>query len=193
MKNRLLAFVGALVVLGMAATPLWAHPGHEAPGLAGGIMHPFTGLDHLLAFVGAGIWLARLDKRRAIGAAAALIGALLVGAVLGASELMAGIEPMLAITVVLVGLVIVCAVELPLPVFIAMFIAFGLFHGAAHGAELSSRQVSTLLGIVLGSTCLLGVGWTGGKALRRLVGESSVELAGGGIAAAGLAMLVSAI
>ena len=34
----------------VAAGPALAHPGHEASGF----LHPFTGLDHLLAMVGVG-------------------------------------------------------------------------------------------------------------------------------------------
>ena len=43
-------------VLLAAASPALAHPGHEASGF----LHPFTGLDHLLAMVGVGLWAALL-------------------------------------------------------------------------------------------------------------------------------------
>jgi urease accessory protein len=38
------------------AGPVSAHPGHEASGF----LHPFTGIDHLLAMVGVGMWAAFL-------------------------------------------------------------------------------------------------------------------------------------
>ena len=42
--------LAALLV--MVATPVLAHSGHETSGFA----HPFTGLDHLLAMLGVGVW-----------------------------------------------------------------------------------------------------------------------------------------
>ena len=47
------------LLLGVAG-PALAHPGHEASGF----LHPFTGLDHLLAMVGVGMWAALLAVRK---------------------------------------------------------------------------------------------------------------------------------
>ena len=44
------------------AGPALAHPGHEASGF----LHPFTGMDHLLAMVGVGMWAAFLAVRQAV-------------------------------------------------------------------------------------------------------------------------------
>ena len=43
-----------------AAQPALAHPGHEASGF----LHPFTGIDHLLAMVGVGLWAGMLAVRK---------------------------------------------------------------------------------------------------------------------------------
>ena len=45
-----------------AAGPALAHPGHEASGF----LHPFTGLDHMLAMVGVGLWAALLAGRKPV-------------------------------------------------------------------------------------------------------------------------------
>ena len=42
------------------AGPVSAHPGHEVSGF----IHPFTGIDHLLAMVGVGMWAAFLAVRK---------------------------------------------------------------------------------------------------------------------------------
>ena len=47
----------ALLLLLASGTAL-AHPGHDG-GLAAGLAHPFTGLDHLLAMVAVGLWAAQ--------------------------------------------------------------------------------------------------------------------------------------
>ena len=49
-----------LALLLALAGPASAHPGHEASGF----LHPFTGIDHLLAMVGVGMWSAFLAVRK---------------------------------------------------------------------------------------------------------------------------------
>ncbi|NHZ91689.1 HupE-UreJ family metal transporter [Massilia sp. CCM 8733] len=45
------------IALCLLALPAAAHPGHEAAaGFAAGFAHPLTGIDHLLAMLGVGLW-----------------------------------------------------------------------------------------------------------------------------------------
>lgn len=46
----------------MLALPAFAHPGHDANPLQDGLLHPLTGLDHLLMLLGTGV-LAALTRR----------------------------------------------------------------------------------------------------------------------------------
>lgn len=48
------------LVLAAAALPALAHPGH----IDDGFLHPLTGLDHILAMVGVGLWAALLAARK---------------------------------------------------------------------------------------------------------------------------------
>jgi len=49
-----------------------AHSGHaDAPALLAGLLHPFSGADHLLLMLGVGLWASRL-VRRGLGLAAVL-------------------------------------------------------------------------------------------------------------------------
>ena len=57
--NRIIPALAGLAAAGVAALPAAAHPGHaghEALGVVAGLAHPLTGLDHLLAMVGVGLW-----------------------------------------------------------------------------------------------------------------------------------------
>ena len=47
------------ILLFTASSAAFAHPGHDVSGLAAGLMHPFSGLDHLLAMVAVGLWAAQ--------------------------------------------------------------------------------------------------------------------------------------
>lgn len=42
------------VFLLMLALPAFAHPGHDSNPLQDGLLHPLTGLDHLLMLLGTG-------------------------------------------------------------------------------------------------------------------------------------------
>jgi urease accessory protein len=45
------------IFLLLACVPAAAHGGHGLEtGFAGGLAHPFTGIDHLLAMIGIGLW-----------------------------------------------------------------------------------------------------------------------------------------
>src|SRR5262249_20769402 len=70
-----------------AASPALAHPGHEASGF----LHPLTGVDHLLAMVGVGMWAAFLAVRKP-AMAALLPAAFLAMMAIGAAAGFAGIK-----------------------------------------------------------------------------------------------------
>ena len=59
---RLARLTAAAALLTIAA-PAFAHPGHDGPGLAGGLLHPLTGMDHLLAMVTIGLFAAMRGGR----------------------------------------------------------------------------------------------------------------------------------
>ena len=107
--------VGSLVVLCLAAiaAPAWAHPGHGGSGF----LHPFTGVDHLLAMVGVGMWAWLLSNRRR-SAAFLVPGAFLAMMAIGAAAGFAGIKLPLAEaailgSVFLLGGLVLAAVQMP--------------------------------------------------------------------------------
>ncbi len=52
-----------------------AHP-DPGTGLAAGLLHPFTGADHLLAMTGAGLWAATLGGKARLALPAAFLTAM---------------------------------------------------------------------------------------------------------------------
>ena len=47
-----------------ASSAAFAHPGHNISGFGAGLLHPVSGLDHLLAMVAVGLWAAQGGGRK---------------------------------------------------------------------------------------------------------------------------------
>lgn len=168
MLARMMFFV---VVLAMVALPAVAHPGHaaDASPLLAGLAHPFSGLDHLLAMASIGLWAALLGGR-AVWRVPAMF---LIGTVAGFGLALAGVgvpavEPGIAASVLVLGVLVAWAVRLPLVASMGVAALFGLFHGQAHGSE--------LMGAVLG----FGSGFVAATAMLHLSGLAVARIGGGG-------------
>lgn len=168
-----------LIIL-MSAGSAWAHPGHTDGGFANGLLHPLLGLDHWLAMLGLGLW------SRAAGVprpALATVGiALAVGAL--APLMLPAVEPLLAASVLVAGLMGLGAARLPAGIGLVLAAAFSLVHGHAHGHEMSGFAAAA--GAICMSMGLIGLGWLAGSkpALQR-VAPALVALAGAGMLAIG--------
>ena len=105
-----------------------------------GFTHPFTGLDHMLAMVAVGLW-AGLNGGRALWAwPAAFVGVMVLGGALGiAGVAVPMVEPGILASVVVLGLLVLAAAQLPVAAGAVLVAAFALLHGHAHGAELPAR------------------------------------------------------
>jgi urease accessory protein len=114
-----------------------AHPGHgDGLGLAHGVMHPLSGLDHVLAMVAVGVVAAQLGGRAIWALPLAFIGMMAVGGALG----MAGfaipyVEGGIALSIVALGAAIALNLRLPVVAAAAAVGLFAIFHGHAHGAS----------------------------------------------------------
>ncbi|MDR0736061.1 MAG: HupE/UreJ family protein [Zoogloeaceae bacterium] len=144
------------VLLSLTAFGALAHTGHEdAPGFVAGFMHPLTGADHLMAMLAVGIWSA-MTTRRIWVAPLSFASLLLIGALLGLAGLhFPAVEPMIAASLLVLGLLLVSQARLPLMAGALLTGAFALFHGAAHGAELGSNSpLAAIAGMVLGTALI---------------------------------------
>ncbi len=176
------------LILLAASRPALAHVGADAGGHHGlltGFSHPLTGLDHLAAMLAVGFWSA-LTTRRVWAAPLAFAGLLLVGALLAQAGIaFPGIEPMIAASMLVAGLLLAAQVRLPEAAGALLVGAFALFHGAAHGQELAGT--TALLGMVAGTAVLHLIGMGLGLLLRARAAWLP-RLAGAAVALFGMTM-----
>ncbi|WCM94484.1 HupE/UreJ family protein [Acidovorax sp. NCPPB 2350] len=183
----------AAVLLALAPALAFAHVGdgtaHGHAGFLQGFAHPFTGLDHLAAMLALGVWSA-LAVRPVWLAPAAFVALLTVGAVAGFAGLaVPGVEPMIAASLLAVGLLVAWRRALPVALAAAIAGAFAFFHGAAHGQELGGGgQWLALAGMVAATALLHGAGIVLGRVVLQRHRALSL-VAGGGTALLGAVML----
>ena len=192
MKNKARVILGALAP-SLPALAL-AHPGgfaeHAHAGFTSGLLHPLTGVDHLAAMLAVGVWSA-LALRPVWLAPLAFIALLAAGALAGFAGLaVPAVEPMIAASLLVIGLLIATRARLPLGLAVALAGGFAAFHGAAHGLELGGDGAGSALAGMLVSTAALHLAGIGlGYAVfsrRRWLSAS----AGGALALLGSALLL---
>lgn len=189
------------VALGLtAATPALAHVGpHAGLGQTGslldGLVHPLTGLDHILAMVMVGVLAVRLGGRAMVLLPASFLGLMTVGGILGVAGIdLPFVEIGIALSVLVLGLAIAADVRAP-PVAAALLVGlFALAHGHAHGAEMpeSAGGLAYGVGFVMATAVLHGLGLGLGVLLGRLEGaggRAALRLGGGAAAMAGIGLL----
>lgn len=190
-----LSIAASVALLPLAAQ---AHTGvTETGGLTQGFLHPLGGLDHILAMLAVGIWAAQIGGRAVWAIPAAFVAAMIVGGALGlAGTGLPMVEFGIAGSVVLLGALIALRRRLPLPLGMAVVALFAIFHGHAHGAEapLGASVALYGLGFAAATALLHALGIVvavGASRLARSLAAPGLRVAGGGIAAAGLVLLLA--
>lgn len=190
----------ALIAVGtlMAAAPAMAHVGEGAHGgFTHGFLHPMSGLDHMLAMIGVGLFAAQLGKRAMWLVPGAFVLMMVAGGLLGfAGAAVPFVELGIAASVVAVGLLLAFDVKLPIAAAMALIGGFAIFHGYAHGAELpaGSDAASYVAGFVLASALLHAIGIGLGLLLHAVLASPAhrvwaERVLGGAMSAAGLVLL----
>ena len=173
-----------------------AHPGHgAASGLASGLAHPLSGLDHLCAMIAVGLWAAQRGGRALWAVPLAFVAVMSLGAIAGlGGQPLPFMEQGIAASVLVLGILIAAALRLPLTASLAVVGVFALFHGYAHGAEMPATASGFAYGAgFVAATAglhLLGIGL--GLLAKKLATEKAVRYAGGAIAACGLYLVLAA-
>jgi len=187
----------ALVLLAAAGSAA-AHPGHDGTSVFAGFVHPL-GLDHLLAMVAVGLWsVAALPAARRLHGPVAFLLALVAGAVVGAwAHAPALVEPGIALSVLVFGLLIAKPQLLPAGGGLALVAVAGALHGLAHGAELPAGGgfAGYAFGFVATTALLHAAGLGLGRQLLALparLARWGTGLVAGGFGIAGLALLTQA-
>lgn len=185
--KKALCLAAAAAVPGLTALPALAHPGHGGDsGMLAGLLHPLTGLDHLLALLAVGLW-ARGQRHGAV-----MPPVFLALMALGASSagllqdgLLPALEASIAATVLLLGVLAASALRMPPQPAVALAGACGFLHGMAHGRELAGMASGA--GFLFASALVMGLGMIVQPDPRRR------RMAGAAIGAAGLCLLAGLV
>jgi urease accessory protein len=188
-------------VLGVAACVLFspallqAHilPG-DPQGFHHGFVNPFTGLDHLLAMLAAGLWAAQQGGRAAWMIPASFVSLMTLGGMVGLlGGMLPGVEFVIAGSVLALGLLIATSARFKLGPAMLLAGCFALFHGYAHGREMppAAGALAYSVGFVLATLALHAAGLLGGFWLQRLGRPTTLRFAGAGIAAASIWFFLS--
>lgn len=171
-----------LLLAGLTSNALFAHAGHEhhSSALLSGLLHPFSGLDHLLLALGLGLLLVRSaqfarDMPSAAGLGFVGLGAsLLLGFGLGVQQLLPVSLTEYGIVASLLALTIALWVKQRV-VALAGLSLLGVFHGVAHGLEVPVDQSAGLFlaGMLVSMLMLYAVGLLIGKAVQHLANNGS--------------------
>lgn len=169
-RSALFALSAALPLAALAHTGVDGGAHH---GFLAGLLHPLTGADHLAAMVAVGLWSA-LAARRAwpdlLWAPLGFATMLVAGGVLGlAGAEVPATEPMIAASLLVIGLLVLTRLRVPALAAAAIVGVFAVFHGVAHGQELASdaQALPTLAGMLCATVLLHAAGIAAGWSLRR--------------------------
>lgn len=150
-----------MTLLGLPLTAM-AHPGHGAVGFMSGLLHPLTGLDHLLVMLAIGFWAARAPTQNRFQIPLLFISFLLIGLTMGAFMGQSNMVEMgIAVSVIAMGIVLLLSAKINVVWQIALTSVFGLMHGFVHGQELilANNGLLAIMGLVLTTSALLAVGF----------------------------------
>lgn len=156
-KNRAFRTLTTLALATLTPVAALAHPGHDSvgAGFMAGLMHPLSGLDHVLMIVAVSAWTTQLGIAGRVTVAACLglfvaIGALAPGAVLTGR----GLEAAIALTVIGAGILLAIGRRWPVWTTATIAALFALIHGLAHGAEGPVTSSSYVPGLVVATSGL---------------------------------------
>ncbi len=183
------AAAGAIALAPAAAL---AHTGIDhAFSYAAGFKHPWTGIDHMLAMVAAGLW-AGLNGGRALWAwPVVFVGVMALGGLAGMAGLpLWMVEPGILASVIVLGLLVLAGARFPVWAGAALVGACAVLHGHAHGAELPAdgAAASYFAGFALATAALHAVGIGIALLAGSTAGRLAVRGAGALVAAGGIAL-----
>jgi urease accessory protein len=189
----------ATILVALTGTA-FAHTGHgDTSGFLHGFSHPLGGLDHVLAMVAIGLYAAMIGGRALWLVPGTFVTVMALGGALGmAGYALPYTEIGIALSVIVLGLAVALRIGVPTLAAMALAGLFAIFHGHAHGAEmpqdLSGYEYAA--GFLLATALLHATGLLLGLAAGRLAdrgGWRAAQAAGGAMALAGVALLVSAV
>jgi urease accessory protein len=188
----------ALWALGLLlALPAWAHEqSGQAAGFVTGMLHPVSGLDHVLAMIAVGLWGAQLGAPAIWLLPVTFPLVMAFGGFLGLLGVpLPGVEVGIAVSAILLGAMVATQSRPPLWLAAALVGFFAIFHGHAHGTELPAGESGLLysVGFVIVTGLLHATGIAIGLIHRWRKGRIALRGAGAVVGAAGVFFLWRAL
>lgn len=183
----------ATTLASVLAAPASAHTGTGlAGGFVSGLLHPLSGMDHMLAMISVGLWGAILGRPLLVALPVIFPAMMAGGAILG--MIGAPVPPVelgIALSVLMLGTAIALGLRPPVWLACVMVGVFALFHGYAHGRELPSAAdpIGYSAGFVLSTGLLHIAGIAVGTLNDTPRGALFVKGLGAGIGMTGLYFL----
>jgi urease accessory protein len=186
--------LAAVATAGFSTAAL-AHVGdHSHMSFTEGLLHPFSGVDHVLAMVAVGLWASQLGGRALWLLPLTFPAVMAVGAALGMSGVaLPWVEIGIAGSVMVLGALVALALRPSLAISVPLIGAFALLHGYSHGVELPAgiSALSYGAGFIVATLVLHAVGIATGLIAGRLPVRFAARTAGGAIAVLGVVLLVT--
>lgn len=181
------------LVVALAPAIAFAHEETgQAAGFLAGLMHPVTGMDHVLAMIAVGLWGAVLGPPAIWVLPVAFPLVMALGGLMGLLGIpLPGVEIGIAMSAIVLGAMVLAEARPPIWLAALIVAVFAVFHGHAHGRELPEGTSALLysLGFVIATGLLHAVGILLGAAHRWPAGRRALRVAGAGVALAGLFFL----
>jgi urease accessory protein len=167
----------ALIFPGFAQAHTGAGTMHDA---LHGLLHPLTGLDHILAMVSVGLLAAQRGGRALWLLPLCFVTMMAAGGVLGvAGVALPGAESIIGISVIALGALILSGSRIHTGLAVALIGTFAVFHGQAHGVEMPATAAAGVygLGFIAATALLHGSGIGLYLALTRGIAAPSAAVA----------------
>jgi urease accessory protein len=198
MKSRtVLIFASLAALAALAPSAAFAHVDvGSVSSFAAGLDHPVSGFDHIAAMVAVGLWAALKGGRALWVWPAAFVGVMLVGGWLGMAQVpLPFVEQGILASVVVLGVLVALAVDLPVAAGAAIIGLFALLHGHAHGSEVAGDigGVEYMLGFALATAGLHAVGLATGIMLSSIRMRPLVRAAGAACVVLGFALITGVL
>lgn len=166
MKKNML--VGGL--FSVFSTLAWSHPGHaETNTLLSGLLHPLSGMDHLLVMCALGYWAARQPTKQGWHLPVVFMLSMLCASLAAMGWLATSFAELLVmLSVLAMGMLLLVPITLKQRWQVLFVLVIGSAHGYLHGLELGGGMV-TMLGMTLTTISLLVLGWVAGSTRKRWI------------------------
>jgi urease accessory protein len=154
--------------------------GPQLTSFAGGLTHPLSGLDHVLAMVAVGVWSVLAGGRALWMWPLAFVATMLAGFVAAAAGLaLPGVPAVILVSIIVLGLALTLAVKAPVWVGAAVVGLFAFFHGHAHGTEaMAVSHGAYAAGFVVATAGLHAAGMGLGFIARGSIGTVALRVCG---------------